>query len=91
MNEEDKKRFARYRPDYKEPLEGYEELDANNTVSKIKPNSTSKESKNTLGYIEQININPNDLVNQVISELEHKIPKNTPNQIQSQIKLLNLI
>ena len=62
MNEEDKKRFARYRPGYKElpPTEDNEQ-----DIKK------SEKVKDTLGFVEKIEIDKNDLINQVLSEMEN--------------------
>jgi hypothetical protein len=67
MNEEDKKRFARYLPGYIElpPPQDNEEEQKKNT----------EKSKDTLGYVEKIEIDKNDLINQVISEMEYKSKK----------------
>lgn len=65
MNEEDKTRFARYLPGYKEPPPNQDdELDI----------KKSEKVKDTLGFVEKIVIDKNDLINQVISEMEQKIP-----------------
>jgi hypothetical protein len=56
MNEEDKKRFARYRSGFIEPNSEDEE-----------PNPTTK-----IGFIEDVNINQESLVNEVLKELESK-------------------
>ena len=61
MNEEDKQRFARYRPGYKEPPPLENELDI----------KKSEKVKDTLGFVENIEIDPDDLVNQVLSEMEN--------------------
>jgi len=67
MNEEDKKRFARYRPGYIEfpPLPDNEEVDK-------KDIKNSEKVKDTIGFVEKIEIDPNDLINQVINEMEQK-------------------
>lgn len=68
MNEADKKRFARYRPGYIEPppqeLEDAENQETNNGNRK-----TSEKVKDTLGFVEKINVNQDDLINQVLSEM----------------------
>jgi hypothetical protein len=64
MNEEDKQRFARYRPGYIEPPPTQEDEKSNN-------------AKDKLGFVEKINIDPNDLINQVINEMKDNI-KLTP-------------
>lgn len=51
MNEEDKKRFARYYPGYVEPPETIEET-----------TETQSEKKNILGYIDKINIDKEKLI-----------------------------
>lgn len=67
MNKEDKKRFARYRPGYKEPeLSAELDDDENNKEKK------NEKVKDTLGFVENIKINPDDLINQVINEMEQK-------------------
>ena len=55
MNEEDKKRFARYRKGYVPTLED---------ESNINGTSNSKTTK--IGFIENINVNMNILVNDII-------------------------
>jgi hypothetical protein len=55
MNEEDKKRFARYRKGYIPTLE--DENEVNNSSN----NKTTK-----IGFIENINVNMNVLVNDII-------------------------
>ena len=67
MNEEDKKRFARYRPGYIEPPPTLDNEEANKQDIK-----NSEKVKDTLGFVEKIDIDPNDLINQVINEMEHK-------------------
>ena len=65
MNEEDKKRFARYRKGYIEPPPAPpqdNELDI----------TKSEKVKDTLGFVEKIEIDKNNLINQVISEMELK-------------------
>ena len=71
MNDEDKKRFARYRPGYIELSPTQEKEPINETANKeyIK---NSKKVKDTLGFVEKIEIDSNDLINQIISEMEHK-------------------
>ena len=54
MNEEDKKRFARYRKGYIPTLEDENEVN----------NSNNKTTK--IGFIENINVNMNILVNDII-------------------------
>ena len=55
MNEEDKQRFARYRKGYIEPVES-----VNNTVDDNK-----LKKKQTLGYIEKIEVNTDSLVKEI--------------------------
>ena len=62
MNEEDKKRFARYQPGYKEPPLP---LDNEQDIKK------SEKVKDTLGFVEKIEIDPDDLISQVLSEMEN--------------------
>ena len=57
MNEEDKKRFARYRKGYVPTLE--DESNINGNI-----NGNSKTTK--IGFIENINVNMNILVNDII-------------------------
>ncbi len=64
MNEDDKKRFARYRPGYIEPPENEQTINQD-----IK---ASEKVKDTLGFVEKIEVDPNDLINQVINEMEQK-------------------
>lgn len=72
MNEEDKKRFARYRPGYIEPPEPEPEpqenikghLSVKTTVESTKP------AINKLGYVDSMELNPDDLINQVIQEMD---------------------
>lgn len=73
MNEDDKKRFARYRPGYIEPPEPEESK--NQDTTNIKPsekNVKSEKVKDTLGFVEKIDVNPNDLIHQVINDMEQK-------------------
>jgi len=56
MNEEDKKRFARYRKGYIPTLEDEEYINGN-----THSNKTTK-----IGFIENINVNMNILVNDII-------------------------
>ena len=66
MNEEDKKRFARYRKGYIPTLEDENEL-----------NNSSNNSKTTkIGFIENINVNMNVLVNDIIVNNSSKINNN---------------
>ena len=62
MNEEDKKRFARYMPGYKEPPP---------TEDNEQDIKKSEKIKDTLGFVEKIEIDPNNLINQVLSEMEN--------------------
>jgi hypothetical protein len=62
MNEEDKKRFARYYPGYIEPPEQDDTLE-NDTLE----NDNSNDKKNVLGYIDKINIDKEKLVNDAIT------------------------
>lgn len=67
MNEEDKKRFARYRKGYIPTLENENGL-----------NNSNSNNKNTkIGFIENINVNMNVLVNNIIESNNTKIHKNT--------------
>lgn len=65
MNEVDKKRFARYRPGYIEPQIQEDEDTINNE------NKNSEKVKDTLGFVEKIDIDPNDLINQILAEMEN--------------------
>jgi hypothetical protein len=58
MNEEDKKRFARYRKGYIPTLEDENELNGSSN------NNNNKTTK--IGFIENINVNVNVLVNDII-------------------------
>jgi hypothetical protein len=60
MNEEDKKRFARYYPGYIEPQ--VEEDDNPETNE----NNDNNDKKNVLGYIDKIDIDKDKLVNDTI-------------------------
>jgi hypothetical protein len=66
MNEEDKKRFARYLPGYIEPPEVVPSMD-DDTKPETKLNS--EKVKDTLGFVEKINVNQDDLINQVLKEM----------------------
>lgn len=89
MNEEDKKRFARYRPGYIEPEE--EEIEDEDVVKK-----PSAEAATKLGFVDNIKIDGDDLVSQVIREMEENpkteaktLPidlKKLPTNIKSQFK-----
>jgi hypothetical protein len=68
MNEEDKQRFARYRKGYVEPIES---VNNTNDDNKLK-------NKQTLGYIEKIEVNTDSLVKE--------ITKNTTNTINNTSK-----
>jgi hypothetical protein len=57
MNEEDKKRFARYKPGYIEP-----EFDENQDEINL------EKTKQKIGYINKVEINPNELINKIITE-----------------------
>jgi len=65
MNEEDKQRFARYRKGYVEPIESINNTNDDNKLKK----------KQTLGYIEKIEVNTDSLVKE--------ITKNTTNTINN--------
>ena len=66
MNDEDQKRFARYRPGYKEPPPPLDnELDF----------KKSEKVKDILGFVEKIEIDPDDLISQVLSEMENNKSK----------------
>ena len=66
MNEEDKKRFARYYPGYIEPPEQDDTLE-NDTPENDNSNDNSNDKKNVLGYINKINIDKEKLVNDAIT------------------------
>jgi len=68
MNEEDKQRFARYRKGYVEPIESINNTNDDNKLKK----------KQTLGYIEKIEVNTDSLVKE--------ITKNTTNTINNTSK-----
>ena len=57
MNDEDRKRFARYYPGYFEPQDIIEEDNDDD-----KNNENQSEKKNILGYIDKIDINKNKLI-----------------------------
>ncbi len=57
MNNEDRKRFARYYPGYVEPPEIIAEDNDDD-----KNNENQSEKKNILGYIDKIDINKNKLI-----------------------------
>jgi hypothetical protein len=59
MNDEDRKRFARYYPGYVEPPEIIEE---DNDNDNNKNNENQSEKKHILGYIDKIDINKNKLI-----------------------------
>jgi len=69
MNEADKKRFARYRPGYIEPPSQPEIKDVENQETNNEKNTKSEKVKDTLGFVEKINVNQDDLINQVLSEM----------------------
>lgn len=60
MNEEDKKRFARYRPGFKEPDSDDEKT------------NKEKASKNKIGFVENIDIDQENLINNVLKEFENR-------------------
>jgi len=60
MNEEDRNRFARYRPGYKEPPQKEEDT---------KDLKQSEKVKDTLGFVDKIVINQDDLIQKVLSEM----------------------
>ena len=62
MNEEDKKRFLRYKKGYMPTIE--EENELNGISNKTKNTNTNTTTK--IGFIETININKNVLVNDII-------------------------
>jgi hypothetical protein len=59
MNDEDRKRFARYYPGYVEPPEIIEE---DNDNDDDKNNENQSEKKNILGYIDKINIDKDKFI-----------------------------
>lgn len=59
MNEEDRKRFARYYPDYIEPPE-------EDNSDKDVDSDNNEEKKNILGYIDKINIDKDKLISETI-------------------------
>jgi len=71
MNEEDKKRFARYRKGYIPTLE--DENGINNSNS----NSNSNNKTTKIGFIENINVNMKVLVNNIIESNNTKTDKHT--------------
>jgi hypothetical protein len=64
MNNDDKKRFARYKPDFKEPENEDEKED-----DKLANNSK-------IGFVEKIDVNQDDLVSRVLREFEEKQKNN---------------
>jgi len=63
MNEEDKKRFARYYPGYIEPQV---EEDDNSETNENNENTEHNDKKNILGYIDKIDIDKDKLINDAI-------------------------
>jgi hypothetical protein len=80
MNAEDKKRFARYRHGYVEPPEPILELENPSALKEIEKSKAREKEiaknkekvKDTLGFVEEIKVSPNDLISQIISEMEKK-------------------
>ena len=67
MNEEDKKRFARYYPGYVEPqINDEDNLDNENTNE-----NTNENKKNVLGYIAKIDIDKDKLINDTITNYKN--------------------
>jgi len=64
MNEEDKKRFLRYKKGYMPTIE--EENELNGISNKTKNTNTNTNTTTKIGFIETININKNVLVNDII-------------------------
>ena len=63
MNEEDKQRFARYRKGYIEPVESINNTNDDNKLKK----------KQTLGYIEKIEVNTDSLVKEITTNKTNTI------------------
>ena len=63
MNEEDKQRFARYRKGYIEPVESINNTNDDNKMKK----------KQTLGYIEKIEVNTDSLVKEITKKTTNTI------------------
>jgi len=72
MNEIDKLRFARYRKGYVEPIYNDDKNDDKNNK-----NNTNK-IKKELGYINVIQLNPDNLVSTII-KTQNKLESNTNN------------
>ena len=66
MNEEDKKRFARYKKGYIISLEDEEEYLNNLNISR--QNKDILKQKQVLGYINTVNINPDILVKNITNK-----------------------
>ena len=62
MNKEDKIRFARYYPGYIETNSDIE----NKTIDNINTNTNNNNNNNKLGYINEIKIDKNELIENII-------------------------
>jgi hypothetical protein len=60
MNEEDKKRFARY-------MKGYIPTEEDNELLNIDIHNSEKKKKEQLGYVEEIKINKDEIINNVLT------------------------
>lgn len=72
MNEEDKKRFAKYFPGYIEPPTPipHPSLEDNAIQESSNEHPTKSDKvKDTLGFVDKINVNQDDLINQVLKEI----------------------
>ena len=69
MNNEDKKRFARYRKNYDSTLEDNELINLRKN-DKLTYNSQSNQSNQTkmLGYVDNINIKTETLINEITTK-----------------------
>jgi hypothetical protein len=66
MNNEDKKRFARYRKNYDSTLEDNELINLRKN-DKLTNNSQSNQTK-MLGYVDNINIKTETLINEITTK-----------------------
>ena len=66
MNKEDKIRFARYYPGYIETNSDIENKTIDNTNTNNNTNNNNNNNNNKLGYINEIKIDKNELIENII-------------------------
>ena len=80
MNNEDKKRFARYRKGYNSTLEDNELINSKKNDKTVNNNQTK-----ILGYVSNINIKSENLINEITRETTRETARETTREITNKL------